>query len=208
MYNQFYFLHINKNTAKTLGIRLFDPLYQILENNGISSIELNKNHASHNYWQDFDDKTYILSAVREPIERTISEFYWWVNYGDDGIRTHNFGRDRQCPYYTKDNFLFWIEEKYTKNYQSSIIGKNVNRINTLIKTEYIKNNENKLLDKILKDLGISYNFEDYPPDYEHVFMQPEKSLYDILVNDSAILNKINEYNQNDIELYRQASFIF
>jgi len=208
MYNKFYFLHINKNTAKTLGIRLFDPLYQILENNGVSAIELNKSHSSHNHWQDFDNNTYIFSTVRDPVERTVSEFYWWANYGDDGKRTHHFGRDRQCPYYTKDNFLFWLEEKYIKNYQSSIIGNNVDRINMLIKTEYIKNNENKMVDAIFKDLNISYRFDYYPPDYEHVFMQPEKDLYDMIVGEPTILNKINEYNKNDLELYSQASFTF
>lgn len=208
MYNNFYFLHINKNTAKTLGIRLFDPLYQVLENNGISAIELNKDHASHNHWREFNDNTYIFCTVREPIERTMSEFYWWVNYGDNGQRTHNFGRDRQCPYYTKENFLFWIENKYIKNYQSTIIKNNVSRINMLVKTEYIKNNENKLLNNILKDLGIYHKFDYYPPDYEHVFMQPEKSLYDMLAEDEYILNKIKEYNTMDIDLYSQASFIF
>lgn len=36
-YKKFYFLHINKTTSKTLGMRMMKQLYDILETNGIQA---------------------------------------------------------------------------------------------------------------------------------------------------------------------------
>lgn len=207
MYTEFYFLHIDKTIAKTAGIRLFDPLYPIMEQHGINAISLNKDHKSHNYWQDFNQDTFIFSVVRDPVLRTLSEFSWWANYGDNGVRTHSAGRDRDCPFYTEKNLLNWIHTKHIKNYQYSIIGNNINRINMLVKAENIKENENKLRNNILSKLGITHEFPYYPPDFENGFMPVENTIALILQNNPEILETIKEFNQKDINIYNQASRI-
>ena len=207
MYNQFYFLHLDKVTAKTAGIRMFNSLYTVIENNGISAIELNKTHYSHNQWKDFDSNTFILCLVRDPVWRTVSDFIWWCNYGDNGIRTHEKSRDRDCPTLTIENFLIWLETKHIKNYQSKIIGSNRSRINMLLRVEGLKGNENKFRKSVLDSLGISHEFPHYPVDFEYAFMPVEDPFLSLINNNVEILNTIKEYNQEDVELYSHASII-
>lgn len=215
LYNQFYFLHLDKITAKTAGVRMFDPLYKIMEQNKISALELNKNHQSHNYWQSFNEHTFIFCILREPTIRTLSEFCYWANYGDDGIRTHDKGRDHECPYYTKENLLNWLETKHVKNYQYKTISnnglidinQNLLRINMLVRAEEIKGNENVLRETILKRLGITHTFNYYPPDFEQFFMPPNGAIGNVIQENPEILDIIKEYNKDDHWLYSQASNI-
>lgn len=208
MYNQFYFLHIDKTIARTAEIRMFYQLYKVIEDFGVSAVNLNTPHKNHNQWKDFDEKTFIFSIIRDPVSRTISDFCWWANYGENNIRTHFESRDWNCPFYNKKILTDWIETKHIPNYQSSIISNNISRINMLVKAEYIINNENKLRENILNKMGISYSFPYYAPDSEHVFMPHTKSLDDMLINNPSILEKIKNLNKKDLLLYNQASNIF
>jgi len=216
LYNQFYFLHLDKITAKTAGVRMFDPMYRIMEENSVSALDLNKSHKTHNYWQSFDSNTFIFCILRDPIIRTISDFCYWANYGDDRIRTHTKGRDHECPSYTKENLLNLLEVKHVKNYQYKTISnnntlsinENLSRINMLVRAEDIRGNENLLRQLILKKLGIDYTFNYYPPDFENVFMPPDGKIINILNDNPEIFDIIKEYNQDDIWLYSQASGIF
>ena len=215
MYTDFYFLHMDKITAKTAGVRLFDPMYPIMEKNGIMAIDLNKDHKSHNHWKDLGSRTFIFSCVRDPLNRTISDFCYWANYGDDGKRTHGYGRDSECPHYTKENLETWLENKHIKNYQSKIISNgnmdniktNLSRINLLIRAEEIRNNENTIRNKIFKELGISHSFDYYPPDFEQVFMPADGEINNIINENPDIVKKIREYNKEDFWLYSQAPSI-
>jgi hypothetical protein len=216
MPKQFYFLHIDKTIAKTAGIRMFDPMYPIMEKNGIKALELNKSHKDHNYWQEFDENTFIFCVLKNPITKAISDFSWFANYGEDGLRTHNLGRDSQCPFYTKDNLFDWLDKKHIPNYQSKIISdwninnlnKNFSRIDLVIRAEQIKGNENKIRNLIFNKLGIDYNFLHYPPDFETTFMSFENSISNLINNDIEIFKKIEKINQEDLKIYNQASDIF
>lgn len=195
---------------------MFYDLYDILEFNNVLAFELNSDHKNHNLWRNFDSETFIFSVIRDPISRTISDFCYWANYGDNGIRTHNKGRDSECPFYTKENMLYWLESKHIENYQSKIISnnnfdfleKNMSRINMLLRAEEIQNNENLIGGKILKHFNISHNFKYYPPDFEPFFMPPDGSVNDIIINNKEIIEIIKEKNQKDLWLYNQASSIF
>lgn len=191
-----------------MGIRLFDPLYKIMEEHGVTALKLNKDHDSHNRWRDFDEKTFILCLVRNPQQRSISEFSHWANYGDDGQRTHRNGRDRDCPHYTKEKFIYWLENKHIENYQSGVIGDNLGRINKLMRVEGLRGNENDFRKRLLKELGISHEFSFYPPDYEGAFMPPEKRLNDLFNENPEFLSLLAEKNEKDAELYSQASMAF
>lgn len=205
MHNQFYFLHLDKTIAKTAGIRLFDPMYPVMEENGISAIELNATHERHNYWRDFDKKTFIFSVLRDPVTRTLSEFCWWANYGNNDHRTHNHGRDSECPTYTKENLVNWLYNIHRPNYQSSVIGENYKKINMLIRAEDIKNNENTLRNTIMKSLGVDYSFPYYSPDFEKVFMQTENRINSVVDEIPDIIKEISALNYKDVILYSYAS---
>ena len=207
MYNQFYFLHLDKITAKTAGVMMFDGLYKAIEEKGISAISLNKNHADHNHWKDFDSQTFILCLVRDPVWRTLSDFVWWSNYGGNGVRTHGKGRDRDCPTLTIENLLVWLDTKHVRNYQSQTIGNNLSRINMLLRVEGLQGNENKFRNKVLSALEISHEFPYYPQDYEQTFMPIEDPFLSLINSNKEILDTIKEYNKKDIELYSYASTI-
>lgn len=207
MYSQFYFLHLDKITARTAGIRVFDGLYRVIEENGISAVSLNKNHLNHNYWKDFDTDTFILCLVRDPVWRTLSDFAWWSNYGDHGVRTHRKGRDRDCPGLTIENLMTWLDTKHVKNYQSKTIGNNISKINMLFRVEGLQGNENKFRGKVLSALGISHEFPYYPQDYEQSFMPIEDPFLSLINNNKEIFNIIKEYNKDDVDLYSYASTI-
>jgi hypothetical protein len=206
---------MDKITAKTAGVRIFDPMYPIMESNGVRATDLNNEHKLHNHWKNFDSNTFIFSCVRDPLQRTISDFCYWANYGDDGKRTHGHGRDSECPYYTKENLENWLENKHTKNYQSKIISNgdidniraNLSRINLLVRVEDIRGNENIIRNKIFKELGISHVFDYYPPDFEQAFMPADGEINNIINSSPEIIQKIMEYNKEDFWLYSQASSI-
>lgn len=176
-----------------------------MELNGVAALELNKDHKNHNHWKDFGDDTFIFCIVRDPVARTIAEFAWWANYGTDNVRTHNEWRDIHCPFYTEEKFLFWLENEYVKNYQTSVVGNNANRINMLIRNESIRGNEDALRQSILKQLGIKHRFEYYPPDMEGGFMDPDSRLLKVVEDSLTIQKLLQEYNQKDMALYAQAS---
>jgi hypothetical protein len=209
-------LHINKTIAKTAGIRMFNPLYKIMEENNISAIDLNKNHNAHNYWQNFDNNTFIFTVIRNPFERTIAEYIYFSNYDENGIRKHSLGRDEECPTYSKESLFDWINNKHIVNYQSKIIsGNNIDklninfsRINLSIKAEQIKNNENYIRNKILLNFNIDYSFSHYPQDFEHAYNPIHNKVYEIIAENQEIKELINSLNKIDWQIYNQCSNIF
>lgn len=227
-YKKFYFLHINKTTSKTLGVRMMKQLYNILETNGVQAKSINASHGDHNYWRDFDEDTFVFSTVRQPFYFAISQFCHFVNYGVDGKRTHSNGRDRECPFFTTDKFRTWTTEYMVPNYQAKIISgwgckyideqinenyllENLKRINLLVKTENIQNNENKIRNMILQQLGIEHEFVHYPTDYENVFMpfgDFSKQMNPLIEKNPDCVKIINTKNKYDEMVYASAMSIF
>lgn len=207
---------------------MFPRLYDVLEINGIQAHSLNNNHGQHNLWKEHDDSTFIFSAVREPFYYSMSEFCYFVNYGKNNKRTHSMGRDRDCPFFTNEQFINWVENDMNSNYQSRIIsgwgckylqeevdekilGLNTKRINMLIKAEFIKNNENKLCNMILSEFGINHTFDYYSPDYETVFMpfgDFAKQLQPLIESNPKHVELIKKSNKHDDAVYSIAKPIF
>jgi hypothetical protein len=216
MYKNFYFLHIDKTISKTAGIRMFDPLYEILDSYGINAKSLNSNHNSHNRWRNLDNDTFIFCVVRDPVERSLSDFWKYANYNPDGSRTHIKGRDEECPFYTEQNIKEWIDNHCISNYQSKVISNwgteeelknNISRINLLIRAEDISGNENVLRNMILSNFNIKYDFAKYNPDFDKVFMSHGTALNNLLLNNQWVQNSLQEKNQQDYWVYHQAQGI-
>ena len=120
MYNEFYFLHLDKTVGKLFSLHTMSPLYAIMEKNNIKALENNVNHKTHNHWKDFSDSTYIFCAVREPVQRLISMFCYEMIYNESGIRKWYGWRDWMCPDINLNNFKYWIEKSDRSNYQYKI----------------------------------------------------------------------------------------
>jgi len=212
VFDSFYFFHIDKTIGKTMGVHMMDPLYPVMEDHGIKAKSLNIDHKSHNYWQDFEDNTYIYSTFRDPLERFISDFLYTTNYTKDGYRKWSGGKDVSSPFANLESFKKWIKESAIFNYQSKILSSNtldddlikerINRINLLIKTESLRDNEKNIQKTILKDLKINYNVPDFNEDYELTFYD-ETTRYFIhtILNNSLLINEIIEKNSIDYEIY-------
>ena len=144
-FNSFYFFHIDKTLGAMTAPHLIDPLYQIMEDNGIKAFENNLFHNLHNKWKDFDSNTYIFSVFRDPVSRVISEYAQESNYDINGTRK-DMGtlREWQSPYFSLDGFKEWYKDYDRNNYQFNLLSngsgdseiaiKNFNRINFKITT--------------------------------------------------------------------------
>lgn len=72
-YNKVYFLHIPKTGGRFFTKYVLNPISDLLKQNGIELIKLPEDVMQHGGWiDDIDDKTYIISIFREPVEFYIS----------------------------------------------------------------------------------------------------------------------------------------
>lgn len=216
MYNEFYFLHLDKTVGKLFSVHTMNPLYEIMEQNNINAFEKNATHDRHNYWQDFNDSTYVFCAIREPVQRLISIFCYEMIYNEYGVRKWNGWRDWMCPDINLDNFKYWIEKSNTNNYQHNILTKNgtidinysLSRINLLIKTDQILNNELAIQNKILSDLGINKTRDIFNREFEQEFHdEPGKNfLRDHLIG-TDYHKQLVEMNRLDYEIYNSSKVL-
>lgn len=217
-FKKFYFFHIDKTLGSMVAPHLLDPLYNIMEENGISAIENNASHELHNFWQDFDEDTYIYSCFRDPYSRIISEYTYSSNYDINGFRK-DIGnlREWQSPHVSLDGFISWYKEYDNNNYQAKVLSggdlssdamrKNFNRINFKTTTDFIKGNAEYVRSKILSDLGITHKFNRYNPDHEiNFYSEFNGPLIDSLNNRQDIQKMIIENNYLDKTLYDSCAF--
>lgn len=212
-FNNFYFFHIDKTLGAMTAPHLVDPLYQIMEDNGIKAFENNSSHELHNRWRDFDSSTYIFSVFRDPVSRVISEYAQESNYYENGIRK-DMGtlREWQSPYVSLDGFKSWYKGYKKNNYQfnllsgesgdSEIAMKNFNRINFKITTDLAYERPILIRKKIFLDLEINHLFNKYNRDGEKNFYT--EFVGDIsgkIHSDKDMLSLIRDNNRLDQNLY-------
>jgi len=112
----FHHLHI----PKTAGIYIHNYLIIELE----TSFKQNKIRYSvdHAGWTHVDDTTYILSSLRNPVQRTVSHFCHMLTFSGVGVSWDNWAyasvKDIKNP--TVAEFMAWVTDykEYISNYQS------------------------------------------------------------------------------------------
>jgi hypothetical protein len=212
VFGRFYFLHIDKTIGRLTGLHLTDPLYQHIENSGISALELNNRHIDHNFWRDFHDDTYIFSTIRNPTFHYLSNFLYTVCYGDSQERDWGGGKDISCPYFTVDNLKKWMENTNRYNYQYKVFSQNnenlyevfkkIDRVNFIIPTDTLRNKEIDCQNKIMKDLNIEKTFSLYNKDYEIEFYEETVlNFYHLHIANTDLEKEINKINKMDWEIY-------
>jgi hypothetical protein len=154
-YNKIYFLHIPKTGGRFFTKYILEPNEAILKENGIDLIKLPENVMRHGGWhKDIDEKTYIISVLRDPVEFFVSlTAHMFVD--ENGLMDNKNNQiiiDQSITLDIDKEYLFnTIEElQYLKNFQSqnftltpsniSFIGcsrKNYNKFGTEINTELL-----------------------------------------------------------------------
>jgi hypothetical protein len=72
-YDKVYFLHIPKTGGRFFVEYILKPIEKTLKENNIEIIKLNDGVNKHGGWhKDIDDKTYVISVMRDPVEFFVS----------------------------------------------------------------------------------------------------------------------------------------
>jgi hypothetical protein len=72
-YDKVYFLHIPKTGGRFFTKYILEPIENTLKENGIDVVKLPPNVSKHGGWhKEIDDKTYIISVFRDPVEFFVS----------------------------------------------------------------------------------------------------------------------------------------
>ena len=220
MYNQFYFLHLNKTINASVDLNIMHGLYRVMNRHSIDT-SLNLNHNDHNIWRNFDNTTYIFSIFRNPVDRTLADFTYSYIFDDFNIRKISPNGvhvdDNLMP--SLDEFERWLHTTHTPNYQSRVLHNGlanvspdlilnkVKRINLLVKDNIFNEDhkQNLLANKILFDLGIDENIKT-PWIPEHLFAQRHAGAfyYDKIVG-TSLEQQIKNINHVDVALYENDS---
>ena len=204
---------MDKTVGRIFNLNVIQPLYKYMDLYEIDYKKYNSNHEDHNIWRDFDDRTYIFSTLRSPVERVVSDFCFNMNY-DKNLekRPSEEWRDWLSTGYTMENFRKWLDTESIDNYQyktisggivdDSLVSHRLSKINFLIRTENIRDKHSIIQNKILNDLGIDITYGKFR-------QHPEIAFYDIMsthfLNDNIInkpiYNEILERNSLDAGIY-------
>lgn len=191
---------------------MMELLYNHLDQNGVEAGKYNKIHKDHNFWQDFDEKTYIYATVRDPVFKTVSEFGYDINYDENGYKVGHQQKDFISPNFTIENFEKWFETRFEPNTQYKAFMKNsddpgdlekrLKRINLLIRSKNLKKNELNIMNKIVKDLNITNLIPSYNEDIEIEFYEEAiRDFYNYNIAGTAWFHKIKEVNNLDWKIY-------
>jgi len=220
MYNQFYFLHLNKTINASVDLNIMHSLYKVMDRHSIHT-SLNLNHNDHNMWRNFEDTTYIFSVFRNPVDRTLADFTYSHIFDDFHIRKISSNGvhvdDNLMP--SVEEFEKWLYTIHTPNYQSralhnglvnvspDLISNRVKRINLLVRDNaFNQDSKQKLLtNKILSDIGIKENIKT-PWVPEHLFAQRHAgAFYYNKIIGTSLEQEIKKLNWVDVNLYENDS---
>jgi hypothetical protein len=103
-----YHLHIPKTGGQYINSTILIPLNKTFEENNIKNIAI-----GHACWRKITDETYIVTCFRDPVQRTVSHFCYYLK---SSLNVNNIKS-------SKKEFLNWISQN--KNYISNFQSKNL-----------------------------------------------------------------------------------
>lgn len=158
MKRRVYHLHIPKTGGQYISSTILMPLSKSFNDNNVNNVAY-----GHAAWKNITDDTYIISSFRNPAQRTVSHFCYYLK---SHLNTENIEPNKQ-------NLFQWIEQNksYISNFQSKNLIYEKSQINTpffFIKdTEFLKINSidqvvllNKIkrIDLLLKSENLSKEY--------------------------------------------------
>lgn len=122
-YDKLYFLHIPKTGGRFFTKYIIRPIEKTLEQNGIKLVQLPPNVNKHGGWhKDIDDRTYVVSVIRDPVEFFVS-LVAHIASDQNGLIDHEndqIVKNNSTILDIDKQFLFdkMEELKYLNNFQS------------------------------------------------------------------------------------------
>ncbi len=122
-YDKLYFLHIPKTGGRFFTKYIIRPIEKNLEQNGIKLVQLPPNVNKHGGWhKDIDDRTYVVSVIRDPVEFFVS-LVAHIASDQNGLIDHEndqIVKNNSTILDIDKQFLFdkMEELKYLNNFQS------------------------------------------------------------------------------------------
>jgi hypothetical protein len=182
MFDNIYFLHIQKNAGRFFLDSFIYPF-----SNDINILndprEMNYNvfkHGPHLGWpKNITERTYIVTSLRDPIKRAVSEYVYYIGsivgsisngeenkimhldkkYFIEFIEKNNFYHNYSSKHLLYDFYneieFFYKNEKLKERDSICKLEERMNRCNLVIKSEDISSiPSDKIMEKISKDLSV------------------------------------------------------
>jgi hypothetical protein len=225
-YNKLYFLHIPKTGGRYISYNAIFPILDQLSDNGIEFIFLK--HNSHSGWHsEIDEKTYVLTVLRDPVEQAISFYSHKIalmptgklktKYDKDKLNKEDFFKwmkgEVSYPNFQSKNFLcneFYLKKDHPKNklnvdliFDEDLLEKRKNKVNMFLDMKNINGREIEIQEKIFLDLGI--NGHTVSSNNQQELFNPEsKKLYDKFTEKEKEF--IRDYNSIDDYFYKNTKY--
>lgn len=185
-YDKVYFLHIPKTGGRFFTKYILEPIDSILKENNIETIKLPEGVKKHGGWhKDIDDKTYVISIFRDPVEFFVSlvaHIYADKNKLIDDEKDFILKDKTKISNIEKD-FLFDHLDllKYLRDFQSQnfMLSTETEQIVVQSRKEYDKNKEfnKELIYKRIKRVDLMMRHSDFKNmDYRLLINKIKKDL--------------------------------
>jgi hypothetical protein len=224
-YNKIYFMHIHKTGGRHIANNIIYPIMEQLNKNGIKNIE--KDHLHTAWHSEIDEKTYVISSLRDPVEQAVSLYAHILLLNRQGLLKNKYDNNKL----TKKDFYEWLkkEDEYpgfqaksflcnefffkrghpkSKPYVSLKFDKNLlikrtSQVNLFLNNNNIAGRELEIQQKIFSDLGINGSTI-LSKTKENFFNNDSKILYSKFTDQEKEMLK--KYNAIDNDLYINTNY--
>jgi len=208
----FYHLHVSRTNGRFLFEYVLKDLIKYSKTQEIDFLwpEVIPDNWTHHGWNNLiSDDTYIICALRDPVEAIIS---YNLSFSAILNKEDFFNRIDLVTNIQSRSFIEWTNNKIDPHkdveLDRDLILSRLNRVDMLIDSKDINiNTYNKIKKKIASDLGFNdIQYFDNLEDTNDFRSNRVKEFYDSL--NSEEINKIKEANYMDVELYEAARSLF
>jgi len=208
----FYHLHVSRTNGRFFHRYILKDIIQASKSEDTKFLnpECTTENWTHHGWNNLiSDDTYIICALRDPVETIVS-----YNLAFSAIvdKEDFFNRIDLVTNIQSRSFIEWKNNKVDPHedveLDRDLILSRLKRVDMLIDSKDINiNTYNKIKRKITDDLGFeNIEYFDGLEDTSSFRLWETKEFYDSLTEEE--INKIKEVNYMDVELYEAAKSLF
>jgi hypothetical protein len=218
-------MHIQKTGGRHLAQNVIDPIKNELHKNGI--LRVAELHPHTGWHSEIDDKTYIITSLRDPVKQCISFYAHGISLDIKGKLKNEYDKNKVNKkdffewLYREDlypnpqvkSFLhdeFFLKRNHPKNklhvkvnFDENLFNLRKNQVSLFLNTDNINGRDLEIQKKIFLDLGIN-GTTNLTKEKTTFFNKESKRLYDMLTEEEKQI--IRTYNLKDYNLYRNTVF--
>jgi len=208
----FYHLHVSRTNGRFFHRYILKDIIQASKSEDTKFLnpECPTENWTHHGWNNLiSDDTYIICALRDPVEAIVS---YNLSFSAIVDKEDFFNRIDLVTNIQSRSFIEWKNNKVDPHedveLNKDLILSRLNRVNLLIDSKDINiNTYNKIKRKITDDLGFSdVKYFDDLEDTNQFMSYGVKEFCESLTEDE--INRIKEVNSMDVELYEAAKSLF